>query len=381
MNAEEPSPGWHRTAIDAGFAVVFASLLIVVAAIYAHEGRPWIFDLLVGLTVSLAALFRHRLGQWAVIVGLVVSAVAAVVARIGDLPGEPGAVALLALLVLAAYSLRTLPSRTAAGVAVAGLLLMTIGLFTADVTSGASGTLFRRGTEGWCAAVAVGLWLRFRDYRHRVAAEAARHDERLALARELHDVVAHHITGIVLQTQGARIVGRKYPEKLDETLEGIETAGTDALAAMRRVVGLLRDADDGATTSPGPEQLTELVRRFDGHGPAVHLDLPDEPTSWPPEVTATVYRIVQESLTNIARHATHARSATVDVTQADEHVTVHITDDAPPAPARHRHSGGFGLIGMRERVEALGGTLRVGPGTDAGWSVFATLPIPSGDRR
>ncbi|MFI6699070.1 LuxR C-terminal-related transcriptional regulator [Streptomyces sp. NPDC050509] len=105
-----------------------------------------------------------------------------------------------------------------------------------DAASGASSTLFRRGTEGWCVALAVGPWLRLRDYRHRVATESARQDERLALARELHDVVAHHITGIVLQTQGARIIGRKHPEKLDETLEGIETAGTDALAATLRVV-------------------------------------------------------------------------------------------------------------------------------------------------
>ncbi|MFJ2172648.1 histidine kinase [Streptomyces sp. NPDC087851] len=381
-NAEEPSAGWHRTAVDAGLAVVFAVLLVVVAAVYGHGGRPWIFDLVVGATVSLAALFRRRLRQWAAVIGLAVSAVAAVVARIGDLPGEPGAVALLALLVLGSHSVRTLPTRSAACVAVAGLLLMAVGLFTADAASGASSTLFRPGTEGWCVALAVGLWLRLRDYQHRVATESVRHDERLALARELHDVVAHHITGIVLQTQGARIIGRKRPEKLDETLAGIEAAGTDALAAMRRVVGLLRDSDDGATTSPAPEQLTELVSRFDGHGPPVRLALPDEPMSWPPEVTATVHRIVQESLTNIARHAAHARGATVDVAQTGERVTVRVTDDAPPGPARHRHPGGFGLIGMRERVEALGGTLRAGPGPDAGWSVGSLVAevMPGGVR-
>ncbi|GAA0677220.1 hypothetical protein GCM10010193_33110 [Kitasatospora atroaurantiaca] len=88
----------------------------------------------------------------------------------------------------------------------------------------------------------------------------------------MHDVVAHHITGMVVQTQAARIVARRRPENLDTTLAGIEEAGGEALAAMRRVVGLLRDTDDVATTAPtarGPEQLAELVRRFDGHGPGI----------------------------------------------------------------------------------------------------------------
>jgi signal transduction histidine kinase len=147
------------------------------------------------------------------------------------------------------------------------------------------------------------------------------------------------------------------------------------------VVGLLRYADDGAATTPGPEQLTELVRRFDGRGPAVRLRLPADELPMPPEVTSTVYRIVQESLTNVARHARHARSAIVSVAQDQESVTVEITDDAPPGPARHPHRGGYGLVGMRERVEALGGTLHVGPRPGIGWSVRATLPVPAGDRR
>jgi signal transduction histidine kinase len=256
-------------------------------------------------------------------------------------------------------------------------------VLTADPRAGVSRTPFRVGIEGWCAALGVGLWLRSLDYRRSAAAEAVRRDERLALARELHDVVAHHITGIVLQAQGARIVGRGHSPELDSSLAGIEKAGTEALASMRRVVGLLRDTDDGATSAPGPGQLTELVRRFDGHGPVVRLRLPEEPVPWPPEVTTTVHRIVQESLTNIARHAAHAGSATVSVTQEQEEIKVEITDDALPGPSRHRprHGGGFGLIGMRERVEALGGTLRAGPEPGLGWTVVATLPLPAGDRR
>ncbi|MCX5112496.1 hypothetical protein OOK13_29270 [Streptomyces sp. NBC_00378] len=124
-----------------------------------------------------------------------------------------------------------------------------------------------------------------------------------------------------------------------------------------------------------------MVSRFDGHGPEVHLRLPTDPTPWPPEVATTVHRIVQESLTNIARHAAHAGSATVDVTHGPDGVTVTVTDDAPPGRTRPRRHGGFGLIGMRERVEALGGQLSAGPGRDTGWSVRATLPAPGKETR
>ncbi|MEW2486970.1 ATP-binding protein [Streptomyces sp. NPDC048411] len=153
---------------------------------------------------------------------------------------------------------------------------------------------------------------------------------------------------------------------------------------MRRVVGLLRDTDDVATTAPtapGPEQLAELVRRFDGHGPEVSLRLPVDPAPWPPEVATTVHRVVQESLTNIARHAAHARSASVDIAHGPDTVTVTVTDDATPGHTRHKHHGGFGLIGMRERVEALGGHLSAGPAPNTGWSVLATLPVPKEETR
>jgi signal transduction histidine kinase len=148
---------------------------------------------------------------------------------------------------------------------------------------------------------------------------------------------------------------------------------------MRQVIGLLRDADDTGGLTPGPEQLTDLVDRFAGRGLAVQLRLPDGPAdpTWPPEVTTTVYRVVSEALTNISRHAPGAREVAVTLAHDRQAITVEITDDAPPAgPPRFPHAGGYGLVGMRERVEALGGTLSAGPGPGAGWSVLATLPAP-----
>jgi signal transduction histidine kinase len=379
VNASDRPAAWFRTAVNAGLGLVFAIVLVGTTYQISGEGRDWLFEVGVGIVVCGAALLRERHRGWAAAVGLAVSGAAGLVARIADLPREPGPAATLALLVLGGAAIRTLPWPTAAGVA-AGVVVLPVGWLTAE-SAGTSHTQVEAGVVAWSAALGVGLWLRFLDERHRTAAETVRREERLMMAGELHDVVAHHITGVILQAQAARIVARKHPEALEETLTGIETAGTDALGAMRRVVGLLRDADDGATTVPGPEQLAELVRRFDGHGPAVCLNLPPDDAPLPPEVTTAIYRIVQESLTNIARHAPHARSVTVGVARDRHGVTVDITDDAPPGAYRHPHRGGFGLVGMRERVEALGGTLRAGPRPGAGWSVHATLPVPAGGRR
>ena len=381
MNTVGRTTSARRTTTDIGLGLLFAAVIGFMACQYAQEGRDWAFGSCVGVVVCAVALLRDRNRAGAAVLGLVISGAAALVARIEHLPGEPGAAAILALPVLGGSAIRMLSPRVASGIAAAGLAFMVVGLLTADPRSESSSAPFRLGFQAWILALGIGLVLRFLDYRRRIAIEAVRRDERLALARELHDVVAHHITGIVLQAQAARLVGRKRPELLDGTLAGIEEAGTEALAAMRRVVGLLRDADDAATMSPGPEQLTELVRRFDGHGPSVQLRLAASESSWPPEVTSTIYRVVQEALTNIARHAADARSATVDVTQNHEVITLEITDDAPTGASRRSQHGGFGLVGMRERVEALGGTLQAGPGPGAGWSVLATLPISVGDRQ
>ncbi|PWU52166.1 two-component sensor histidine kinase, partial [Micromonospora globispora] len=233
----------------------------------------------------------------------------------------------------------------------------------------------------WLVAVAAGGALRVVAERRRATAEQIRRDERLELARELHDVVAHHITGIVVQAQAAQLVTDRQPERARESLAGIESAGSDALAAMRRLVGVLRDGDDPAPVSAGPEHLGSLVERFARHGLAVLPRMPDEDPGWPPEVTATVYRIVREALTNVARHAPGAGTVRVAVAEEGGVVTVEVIDDGPPARARPLRRGGYGLVGMRERVQALGGRLSAGPRPGGGWSVSAALPVAGGERR
>ncbi|MCX4747058.1 histidine kinase [Kitasatospora sp. NBC_01287] len=368
----------RRTNVLLGLA--FAVVLAATAYWHAAHagGRGWLLDCGVGAVVCVAALLRERNRLVTVAIGLSVAAAAVLAAGMGYPTGQPGVAASLALTVLAGSAVRVLPPGRAAVVAAAGLAVTVLGRL---VTTSHAASSFHMGVQGWLAGLGTGLVLRFLEHRRQTAVEAVRRDERLALARELHDVVAHLVSGIVMHTHAAQIMLRKQPDLLGDALADIERSGTDAMDAMRRVVALLRDAEDGAAVTAGPEQLIDLVRRFEEHGPAVDLRLPTAAPTWPPVVTTTVYRVVQESLTNIARHARSARAATVTISQDSTDITVEIGDDAPPhSPIRASPRGGYGLVGMRERIEALGGTLNAGPQPGAGWSVRATLPLQAGDR-
>ncbi|MEU7738899.1 histidine kinase [Nonomuraea sp. NPDC049158] len=387
--------GWVGFAVDAGLGVGFAAALAFQAYRIADSwgGAYWQFGCVAGAVVCGLALVRRRVRLWAAIAGLVVAAVAIVVARLAGLPSEPGPAMALGLSVLVGSAVRVLPAWRAGAVAAGGGAVVAGGLLAAFVFSTGSVVAVVNGAA-WLAALVAGLGPRLLAARRRAIVERVRRNERLELARELHDVVADHITSIVLQAQAGQLLARKQPHTAEGSLADIEAAGSDALAATRRVVGLLRDADaspipnananntysaasaaaGASAATPGAEQLGELVKRFDGHGLAVRLSLPDGESGWPPEVARTLYRIVQESLTNVSRHAPNARHVTVSVTRDRDAVRVQVVDDAPPGAAHYPHRGGYGLIGMRERVEALGGTLSVGPRRGAGWSVLATLP-------
>ncbi|WP_246256805.1 sensor histidine kinase [Amycolatopsis anabasis] len=234
-------------------------------------------------------------------------------------------------------------------------------------------------------SVAVGMFLRSRDSERAQVVQSAVTDaqtsERMALARELHDVVAHHVTGIVVQAQAAKMMGGKDPKLAMDALDRIEDAGTEALAAMRRLVRSMR-GDAPAGSSGFSEQATtdlaaDLRRLVDGanHGVPTEVDL-DLPRAVPQEVARSALRLVQESLTNIGKHAAGARGATVLAEIAGEELHLRIDDDGRGQDQRPAGgSGGYGLIGMRERVELLHGRLAAGPAPDGGWRVEAWLPL------
>ncbi|MGN9781127.1 sensor histidine kinase [Nonomuraea sp. ZG12] len=371
-------PDRRKAAADAGLGVVIATAVAFQAYWVADSWGDgyWLFGAAVGASVGVLAVVRRRSRLWTAVAGLTVAALAVLVTRFVHLPAEPSPAASLGLAVLAGSAVRILPARTACAVAAGGPAVMAAG-HLANPRSAVP----VQGALIWLAALAAGLALRLLAARRHAAAERVRHAERLELARELHDVVAHHITSIVLQAQAAQLVTAKHPDRTAGSLAGIETAGSEALAATRRVVGLLRDT---ASDVAGHERLAELIENFEGHGRRARLRLAAEPDGWPPEVSSTVYRVVRESLTNVSRHARHVRTVAIDITQDEEAVTVVVEDDAPQAPARRYRHAGYGLIGMRERLEALGGTLTAGPRPGSGWTVRATVPAPpslSGKRR
>ncbi|MFG2796140.1 sensor histidine kinase [Streptomyces pseudovenezuelae] len=227
--------------------------------------------------------------------------------------------------------------------------------------------------------VAFAAYLRSQDYRRTVAVSETRRSERLAIAADLHDFVAHHVTGILVQTQVARMMADTDSDELDPVLAGIERAATEALASMRRTVGVLRDTADAADRRPVGD-LAGIAGLVDGFSSpvqkaALHRE-PVVPEDLPHEVQAAAFRVVQEALTNVRRHAGDASEITVGLRYERDRLEVTVSDDGrggsqlPPAA----HGGGFGLVGLKERVTALGGELHAGPRAGDGWEVRALFP-------
>ncbi|MDX2548076.1 sensor histidine kinase [Streptomyces sp. WI04-05B] len=225
-------------------------------------------------------------------------------------------------------------------------------------------------------------YLRALDHRRAAAVVATRRAERVAIAADLHDFVAHHVTGILVQTQMARMMATTRPESLDTVLAGIERAATEALASMRRTVGVLRDTGPDAADRRPVGDLDGIAELAEGFAsPVQHITLdrdPAVPDNLPHEVQAAAFRVVQEALTNVRRHAGDATEITVRLRHDGRRLEVGVTDDGRggtqlPAAA---HGGGFGLVGLTERVTALGGDLRAGPpsGRTQGWEVRALFP-------
>jgi signal transduction histidine kinase len=196
--------------------------------------------------------------------------------------------------------------------------------------------------------------------------------ERARIARELHDIVAHHLSVIVLQAGGARAAGRAA----DEALEKIEHSGRQALTETRRLLGVLREPaeDSGLAPQPGIGELSRLADSVRAAGLPVNLVVAGDHATVPAAVDVSVYRVVQEALTNVLKHA---RAARVDVTVSctDAAVTIEIADNGTGESRDRNHAGGHGLAGMRERIAIFGGQLQAGPQPGGGFAVRAELPL------
>ncbi|MFJ1557577.1 sensor histidine kinase [Streptomyces mirabilis] len=239
-------------------------------------------------------------------------------------------------------------------------------------------------------AVGLGCYLRSLDERRRRAVADTRQSERLELARELHDFVAHHVTGIVVQAQAARAIRDIAPEQVDPLLRSIEQAGSETLQSMRKLVRVLRE-DDARAVRPGDlfAELGELVAAFaERDAPATLQVAAEARQARPdPEVETSVRNVVREGLTNVRRHAAGSPSVSVRVglsggdagagvrrLRVEVHNAPSPRQTAPNAEPLGGH-GGLGLVGLTERTEAVGGTLHASRAEDGGWRLTAEFPL------
>ncbi|MFE4973407.1 sensor histidine kinase [Kitasatospora sp. NPDC056651] len=238
-------------------------------------------------------------------------------------------------------------------------------------------TLFGFGSMLSLPAVLIGRYLRSLDEARNKAVAEARRAQRLELAHDLHDFVAHDVSGMVAQAQAGAYLAGIDPARAAEMFQRIEQAGQRALASLDRTVQLLRGEEGGGRAAhPGLAELAEVAERFTATGGAeVRLELPEGPV--PREVEGTVHRIVVESLTNIRRHAPAARVVEVRAGRCGGRLELTVTNDgrAPGQTGRPRRGGGSGLPGLAARVEALGGSLEAGPYEREAWRVAAVLPL------
>ncbi|MEV1167195.1 histidine kinase [Nonomuraea sp. NPDC049784] len=296
------------------------------------------------------------------------------------LAGAPGMAETGSLLILLIGVLRHVePVRRAAVLACVGLIVLmaeAVGREYHNAGLAFSFLLF----AGWSTAAGIGGYLRFQQERRAEAVHSVRRAERLELARELHDLVAHYITGIVVQAQAARTVAETSPEAVAPALDAIATAGSEALTSMRRMVTVLRTEDDAAR-KPGITlaDLRILTDRFSADGPKVAFEIGQglDDHTLPPEVMTTLHRVLQEALTNVRKHASHTAWVESDLRRHEQTVVLRVRNfGAASDPRVSRLGGGFGLVGMAERVEALGGRLYAGPSAQGAWEVVAEFPLP-----
>ncbi|MFI9005661.1 sensor histidine kinase [Actinosynnema sp. NPDC053489] len=358
--------GWRGRVVGAAVPPVAGLIALLGLLVQSHGlDAPAEWAALLAVLVSSAALCARR--RHPVAVG-VVALVA--VGAYGVLLHQPGPI--MVVFVVALY--------TAVD---EGHLAVAIGLGVASVLAFAFADSYDRADNGatflhagWLVAVVVGVTRNRRAYlaearAHALAAERRMEEEarrrateeRLRIARELHDALGHHLSLITVQASAA--LHRPDPDRSEQALAAIKQAGKEALHELRAALDALRQ--EGA--APGLDRLGDLVTDAGRSGLDIRVDLA-ETGPLPPEVGRAAFRIVQEALTNVTRHA-GATAVVVRVRSADGEVLVEVEDDGTGVPG----APGNGILGMRERARALGGSLTAGPNPGGGFRVLARLPL------
>ena len=384
--------GWRSFAFDVALALLATG--VELASVIDASGTAGV-PAIVLAAVAGGALVLRRSAPLAVLATTLAAGV--VVAALGDEPaGVAGGIALYTTAAMCERKVSLAALVPTAAIAAGG----------SAATADAEG---RTASAAFGATVAVllvvGIWAlgayaqtrrRYtRALRERAAhaerereqlARIAVHEERASIARELHDIVAHSVSVMLVGVRGARDVLRNSPDVADDTLARVEASGEQSLAELRRALALLRAPEHGAESRPQPslDELDELVAGYRDAGLPVRLEVIGEPQPLPGGFELSVYRIVQEALTNVLKHS-HPTHVTVTLAFRRSRLELEVVDDgttAAPGAAAERSGderavpgSGHGLVGMRERVAVLGGQLETGSRVGGGFRVAARLPV------
>jgi signal transduction histidine kinase len=379
MNFRARARRWRSVAVDLALALLatVTELWQVIGA----TGTPSSPAIVLAVVAGGALILRRR-APLAVLATTL--ATGAAVVALGEEPS--GLSLLIALYTTAALcDLRVSLAALAPTVVVVTMLSAA----TADVegreTSALSGAII-------AAALTIGIWglgayaqtrrRYLRELQERAAsaerereqlARIAVHEERASIARELHDIVAHSVSVMLVGVRGARDVLKASPDTADATLARVERSGEQSLAELRRILTLLREPEQTADSHPQPSlaELDDLIAIYRDAGLSVRLVVVGEPMPLPSGVELSVYRIVQEALTNTLKHA-DPTNVTVTLAFHDSGLDLEVVDDGTPTGGA---AGGQGIVGMRERVALLGGELETGRREGGGFRVAARLPV------
>lgn len=353
--------------------IATAAVALLVGAADIPEGvdpwQPWAFVVAVLAAASLAS--RHRSRP----VGVVVSLVATIVLAVGaHLSGEAGQVPFGLLVVLGLLLADTALSAPVTTVTAVTALAASTGVAAEGLADERNASDVAFVLVSWALGVAVALSVRWRRLADEARDQRVRTLERERIARDLHDVVAHHVSAISLTAEGARgLVGRD-DDAVRSSLGSIHTASATTLDEMRRMVAILR-TDETQTSPIRMRDLQAALADGDTRGVEIVVTMGETVGEPPAGVTTAIVRIAREAVTNTRRHSPSAGTVRVEVDRRGDSIDLVVTDDGDLRRARSSSGPGFGLDGMRERAELLGGTCEAGPGPSGGWVVRARLPV------
>ncbi|MEV1293698.1 sensor histidine kinase [Pseudonocardia sp. NPDC049635] len=380
---------------------VLAALLLYVAFTWTLEGKVPRDDRTVALVVAVLVAMPVVLRRTHPIPAAVTTAVVAAAAQL-FFPGV-GAVILLPALVMG-YSAIAYGPRWAGAVA---FLLIGLGAVIQPAIALLTTTVDPPGpwvlplVFGFALMLALLVWLagslrraavrrteQLRE-RARLLEESRRQEvriellaERSRISREVHDVVAHSLSGIIAQADGGQFAAQRDPQKAVQVLAGIASTGREALGDVRGLLEMLRDtglddpiADEPGRPQPGTDDIATLVEQVRAGGLPVELTVTGAPRPIGSGSALTAYRVVQEALTNVLKHAGPTTPARVGLQWTHDELVVRVRDEGARGPVPRPPRGGHGLIGMRERAALHGGSVETGPHPDGGWAVRLRLPL------